>query len=95
MKIIYHNSSTVSIIENNTKIVCDPWILDVEYYGSWFHYPKYDIDNNIFDCNAIYISHIHGDHLSDKSLRKFEKSNSESSLYLISCFNLLASFTPT
>tara|TARA_Y100001958_G_C21248633_1_gene581701 strand:- start:11415 stop:12734 length:1320 start_codon:yes stop_codon:yes gene_type:complete len=74
MKIIYHNSSTVSIIENNTRIVCDPWILDGEYYGSWFHYPKYEIDNGIFDCNAIYISHIHGDHLSENSLRKFDKN---------------------
>ncbi len=73
MKIIYHNSSTVSVIEKNTRIVCDPWIYDGEYYGSWFHYPKYEIDKSIFNCSAIYISHIHGDHLSEKSLKKFNK----------------------
>tara|TARA_X000000368_G_C23054046_1_gene722957 strand:+ start:1685 stop:3004 length:1320 start_codon:yes stop_codon:yes gene_type:complete len=73
MKLVYHNSSTVTIVENDTRILCDPWILDGEYYGSWFHYPKFVIDSTIYECDAIYISHIHGDHLSENSLKRFNK----------------------
>lgn len=69
-------SSTVGIISENFKLLCDPWLVDGEYYGSWSHYPPYNLDENIDEINsydAIYISHIHPDHCSEKTLKKISK----------------------
>ena len=65
MKIKIYRSSTVGIFSNGVKILMDPWLTDGEYYGSWFHYPYFKIDDYIDELNsydAIYISHIHPDH---------------------------------
>ena len=42
MKVRYLTSASVIIEHKNTKILCDPWLVDGEYYGSWCHYPKLD-----------------------------------------------------
>jgi UDP-MurNAc hydroxylase len=53
----------------------DPWFVDGEYYGSWCHYPKLNIDIELINsCNFIYISHIHPDHFSRKSLELVNKN---------------------
>ena len=87
MKIKLYRSSTVGINLNGFRILMDPWLTDGEYYGSWCHYPYYDLDKNINEINsynAIYISHIHPDHSSENTLKKNKQRNS--SLYsLISC----------
>jgi UDP-MurNAc hydroxylase len=52
----------------------DPWFINGEYYGSWYH--TYDIDIDIDIINSathVYISHIHPDHFSRKSLEKLNK----------------------
>lgn len=72
MKIKIYRSSTVGIFSNGVKILMDPWLTDGEYYGSWFHYPYFKIDDYIDELNsydAIYISHIHPDHCSEKTLK--------------------------
>ena len=38
---------TVGINLNGKKILCDPWLVDGEYLGSWSHYPYYDLDANL------------------------------------------------
>ncbi len=50
-----------------TKILCDPWINDGVFEGSWFHYPplKTKIED-LYKIDAIYISHIHPDHFDDR-----------------------------
>ncbi len=76
MKIKLYRSSTVGLNLNGYKILMDPWLTDGEYYGSWSHYPYYDLDKNISEINsynAIYISHIHPDHCSDDTLKKIKK----------------------
>jgi UDP-MurNAc hydroxylase len=74
MKITHLTSSSVIIESDNVKILNDPWFLDGEYYGSWFHYPKFEYKNEIINsCNYIYISHIHPDHFSKKSLELLNK----------------------
>jgi UDP-MurNAc hydroxylase len=64
-------SSTIIIEDGNTKILCDPWIENGEYYGSWSLNKKINIKNaysKMNSCDAIYISHIHPDHLSSKTM---------------------------
>ena len=73
MKIKLYRSATVGIIKDNFKLLTDPWLVDGEYYGSWSHYPYFDFDKfnkEINSYNAIYISHIHPDHCSPKTLKK-------------------------
>lgn len=74
--LIKHISSACHILTSgDTKILVDPWLEDGEFYGSWFHYPPitsdYDEINN--EVDAIYISHIHQDHCSKKTLEKINK----------------------
>ena len=76
MKIKLYRSSTIGLNLSGYKILMDPWLTDGEYYGSWSHYPYYDLDKNINEINsynAIYISHIHPDHCSEDTLKKISK----------------------
>lgn len=69
-------SATVGLISDDFKILMDPWLVDGEYFGSWSHFPKYNINENLDEINsynAIYISHIHPDHCSDKTLKLIDK----------------------
>ncbi len=76
MKIKLYRSSTLGIIFDNFKILTDPWLVDGEYYGSWHHYPNFNLDEKLSEINsydAIYISHIHPDHCSEKTLSRLRK----------------------
>jgi len=74
MKLTFIQSATVVIEHENVKILCDPWLTDGEYYGSWAHYPPYDFKPFRFDdIDYIYISHIHPDHCSAKTLSSLKK----------------------
>jgi UDP-MurNAc hydroxylase len=40
MKIQWFRSATVGIYsKSGTSILCDPWITDGAFIGSWFHWP--------------------------------------------------------
>ncbi len=78
MKITSLNSAAVLIEDNSTKekvkILCDPWLIGEEYYGSWGIYPPYEFKPEKFaDVDFIYISHIHPDHCSKQTLQKLDK----------------------
>lgn len=75
MKIKYIKSACVALESNGVKILTDPWLVDGEYYGSWCHYPKLEIDKEYFSSiDYIYISHIHPDHFSKKTFEILDKS---------------------
>ena len=77
MKIKLFRSATLGINSDNFKMLTDPWLTDGEYYGSWSHYPYYNLDKNLDEINSydgIYISHIHPDHCSEETLKKIKKS---------------------
>ena len=75
MKVTYHNSATVVIEGNNTKILCDPWLVNGAYIGSWCIYPPYNFQPTDFDdIDYIYVSHIHPDHSDEKTLTRLKKS---------------------
>ena len=58
---IFHGSK-------GTKILCDPWIVDGVFEGSWFHYPPLKTKlEDLQNIDAIYISHIHPDHFDDRN----------------------------
>ncbi len=77
MNVKLYRSATVGLINKDFKLLMDPWLVDGEYFGSWSHFPKYNIDHNLEEINsynAIYISHIHPDHCSDKTLKLINKN---------------------
>jgi len=75
LKLQYLRSACVLIEHEETRILCDPWLVDGEYYGSWYHYPPLAINPEDFNnVDYIYISHIHPDHFSPKTLTRMNKS---------------------
>jgi len=57
------------------KILCDPWLDGEEYLGSWAIYPPYEfVPENFSDIDYIYVSHIHPDHSSAKTLSQLDKN---------------------
>ena len=74
MKLKFLSSASVMVNDKNVNILCDPWLVDGEYYGSWNHYPKLNFKPEDFNfVDYIYISHIHPDHFSKKTLSKMDK----------------------
>ena len=76
MKLKLYRSATVGLDLNGFKILMDPWLTDGEYFGSWSHYPYFDLAKNLNEINsydAIYISHIHPDHCSENTLKMISK----------------------
>ena len=75
MKVTKIGSATVIIETHNKKILCDPWLTDGVYYGSWCNYPPIDLNKIEFnDIDYIYISHVHPDHF-DPNTMKFLKNS--------------------
>ncbi len=53
--------------DDGTRLLCDPWIVNGVFDGSWCHYPplKTTLDD-LQDVDGIYVSHIHPDHYDDR-----------------------------
>jgi len=67
------NAGGIFIGSKNSKILCDPWIIDGVFGGSWFHYPPLKTKlSDIQNIDGIYVSHIHPDHF-DERFFKFKK----------------------
>lgn len=74
MRLTYIYNAGVLIEHQKTKVLCDPWLSDGIYYGSWYPYPPLKVaPKDFFDVNYIYISHIHPDHLDTETLKHFPK----------------------
>jgi len=75
MKLTFLNSASIVIEHQGTKILCDPWLVDGEFYGAWAHYPPCNFTPEDFnDVDFIYVSHIHPDHFSTKTLERMNKN---------------------
>jgi len=61
------NAGGIFVGSKGSKILCDPWIIDGVFEGSWFHYPPLKTKlSDIKKVDGIYISHIHPDHYDDR-----------------------------
>ena len=70
MKVTHLQSATQIIDLDGIKVLTDPWLTDGEYYGSWYHYPPFTSEEiSILNYDYIYVSHIHPDHLSEKTFK--------------------------
>ena len=74
MKVSYLSSAAVLVETGDASLLCDPWLVDGAFYGSWCHYPPLSSEPEEFnDVDAIYISHIHPDHFDPATLRRMDK----------------------
>jgi len=74
MKVQYVSSACVVVEHEGVRVLCDPWLTDGIYYGSWHHYPPLNIGPESFhDVDYLYLTHIHPDHCDVASLKTFPK----------------------
>jgi UDP-MurNAc hydroxylase len=68
------NACGIFIGKDGTKILCDPWLVDGVFEGSWCHFPKIMTTvDDVKNVDAIYISHLHPDHFDERYF-EFDKS---------------------
>lgn len=61
------NACGTFIGDHGTRILCDPWIRDGVFDGSWCHYPPIKTrPEDLKNVDAIYLSHIHPDHFDER-----------------------------
>jgi len=61
------NAAGIFYGNKGTSILCDPWIVNGVFEGSWFHYPPLKTKiKDLYNVDAIYISHIHPDHYDER-----------------------------
>lgn len=79
MKIQWYRSATVGIFsDSGTKILCDPWLTDGAFIGSWNHWPPlegWELDEVLnIDWDYLYISHLHADHFDRRFVSMLAKA---------------------
>jgi len=76
MKVTFLKSATVIVEAGGKRVLMDPWLVDGEYYGSWAHVPPFDWQRHghlLESIDYIYISHVHPDHVSRKTMERLPK----------------------
>ena len=54
MKVSYLSSAAVLVETGDASLLCDPWLVDGAFYGSWCHYPPLSSEPEEFkDGDAI------------------------------------------
>jgi len=68
------NACGIFIGKEGTRILCDPWLVDGVFEGSWCHFEKLKTTvSDVQDVDAIYVSHLHPDHFDERHF-EFDKA---------------------
>ena len=60
--------------KDGTRVLCDPWIANGVFEGSWYHYPPLSTTpEDVLNVDAVYVSHLHPDHF-DERFFNFDKN---------------------
>ena len=60
--------------QKGTRVLCDPWIANGVFEGSWYHYPPLSTTpEDVLNVDAVYVSHLHPDHF-DERFFNFDKN---------------------
>ena len=72
IKIQNISNAFVRVEYKNYVILCDPWLTNRIFDGSWMVFPPvYDVDSAINGVTHVFISHIHKDHCDFNLMSKF------------------------
>lgn len=74
MKLRFVQSATVEIEAGGCRVLCDPWLTDGAFYGSWCHFPPLQFQPEDFaGVDHLYLSHIHPDHADPATLERLPR----------------------
>ncbi len=74
MRLTFIDSACCIFEERGYRLLCDPWLSDGAFEGSWYHYPPLKTKpQDVVDVQAIYLSHLHPDHYDPKTLAVFPR----------------------
>lgn len=79
VKVEWFRSATVGInSETGSAILCDPWMTDGAFLGSWYHFPPlegFEYQELLTrQWDAVYISHFHADHFDRKFVAELART---------------------
>jgi UDP-MurNAc hydroxylase len=61
------NAGGIFTGRDGTRVLCDPWIANGVFEGSWYHYPPHTTTpEDVLDVDALYVSHLHPDHFDER-----------------------------
>ena len=74
MKVQYIASACVVLEHEGIRVLCDPWLTEGIFFGSWYHYPPLSFAAEDFNSvDYIYVSHIHHDHMDPATMERLSK----------------------
>lgn len=73
MKLTFITNACAIYEQNGYRLLSDPWLVPGAF-GTWVHDPPLRTKpKDVADVDALYISHIHPDHLCEKTLAVFRR----------------------
>ena len=74
MQVKYYGSACAEIVTEDVRILCDPWLLDGAFEGTWYHYPPLrSRPEDLDQYTHLFISHIHPDHCHGPTLARLPR----------------------
>lgn len=75
MKLTFITNAACIYESKGFRLLSDPWLTEGAFEGSWFHNPPIITrPEDVKNVNALYISHIHPDHLDPETLKVFDRN---------------------
>src|SRR5262245_24598749 len=73
------NHASFVVVSGETSIICDPWLFGSAFNDGWeLLVPSVHGPDNIADCSAMWISHVHPDHFAPTVLKAMSKNGRRS-----------------
>jgi len=72
LELLAHASFLLTV--GDRRVLFDPWLAGPTYWGSWHHYPKFDVNIPGLGVTDIVITHPHPDHFHLPTLEFFDRS---------------------
>lgn len=73
MKLTFYTNACAVYEHKGFRLLADPWLVPGAF-GSWVHDPPIRTKpEDLVDVDALYISHVHPDHLCEKTLEAFRR----------------------
>ena len=75
MQVLNVGGATAIIEHEGVRMLCDPWLDEGIFHGSWHHWPSANVTiSDLGKLDYIYISHIHEDHCSAGTIKHLDRN---------------------
>ncbi len=74
MKLTFFTNACCMYEYGGFRLLADPWLSESAFEGAWIHNPPIKTrPQDLLDVDAIYISHLHQDHMDIETLKYFRR----------------------